>query len=44
MTQQKTKEAGTKGCFNDRIPLIDIYGFADQEKTTYGLRYTYFQT
>ena len=31
------KEAGEKGTFYSRIRLIDIFGFADQDKITYGL-------
>ena len=33
------KEAGEKGIFYNRIRLIDIFGFADQDKITYGLGY-----
>ena len=33
------KEAGEKGTFYNRIRLIDIFGFADQDKITYGLGY-----
>ena len=33
------KEAGEKGTFYSRIRLIDIFGFADQDKITYGLGY-----
>ena len=31
------KEAGEKGTFYNRIRLIDIFGFADQDKILYGL-------
>ena len=30
------KEVGEKGTFYNRIRLIDIFGFADQDKITYG--------
>ena len=33
------KEPGEKGTFYNRIRLIDIFGFADQDKITYGLGY-----
>ena len=33
------KEVGEKGTFYSRIRLIDIFGFADQDKITYGLGY-----
>ena len=33
------KEDGEKGTFYSRIRLIDIFGFADHDKITYGLGY-----
>ena len=35
----KNKEDLEKGTFYNRIRLIDIFGFADQDKITYGLGY-----
>ena len=38
--QELTNNKTEKGTFFVRIKLTDIFGFADQEKTTYGLGYT----
>ena len=38
LTDNKTL-ADTKGLFFVRIRLVDLFGFADQEKITYGLGY-----
>ena len=38
--QELTNNKNEKGTFFVRIKLKDLFGFADQEKTTYGLGYT----
>ena len=38
--QELTNNKTEKGTFFVRIKLTDIFGFADQEKITYGLRYS----
>ena len=38
--QELTKNKNEKGTFFVRIKLKDLFGFADQEKITYGLGYT----
>ena len=38
--QELTNSKTEKGAFFVRIKLTDIFGFADQEKITYGLGYT----
>ena len=38
--QELTNHKAEKGTFFVRIKLKDLFGFADQEKTTYGLGYT----
>ena len=38
--QELTNNKTEKGTFFVRIKLMDIFGFADQEKITYGLGYT----
>ena len=38
--QELTNNKTEKGTFFVRIKLTDIFGFADQEKITYGLGYT----
>ena len=39
-TQELTNHKTEKGTFFVRIKLKDLFGFADQEKITYGLGYT----
>ena len=38
--QELTNNINEKGTFFVRIKLRDLFGFADQEKITYGLGYT----
>ena len=38
--QELTNNKTEKGTFFARIKLKDLFGFADQEKITYGLGYT----
>ena len=38
--QELTNNKTEKGTFSVRIKLKDLFGFADREKITYGLRYS----